>query len=212
MNKKINTSSLIIMVAIISFLGYILENIWLAVTKGFIDNRNMHFPFLLGYGLLVVGIYLLIGTPQTIKSPKFIVPANSGPNKISLYFLISMVIISIGEVILGFTVEKFFGFEYWNYTDLPLHITKYTSIPTSIGFSFLLTFFMDKCFEPLLDLIDRIPLGTAKVIGILLGIIMVADFLISFKNMYVSHSLNVKWKKYIDAGTSISKLFVASIV
>ena len=45
--------SLGIMVAVISFLGFCLENLWLAATKGFIDNRNMHLPFLMGYGVFV---------------------------------------------------------------------------------------------------------------------------------------------------------------
>ena len=32
-------ASLIIMVAVISFLGFMLENTWLVLTKGFFDNR-----------------------------------------------------------------------------------------------------------------------------------------------------------------------------
>ena len=61
---KYDIYSWIIMIAVISFLGFILENVWLAFTKGFIDNRNMGAPFLLGYGLFVVAIYFVIGTPQ----------------------------------------------------------------------------------------------------------------------------------------------------
>ena len=59
-------ASLIIMVAVISFLGFMLENTWLVLTKGFFDNRNMTFPFLLGYGLLVVGMYMIVGTPEKL--------------------------------------------------------------------------------------------------------------------------------------------------
>ena len=204
MNKRSNTYSLLIMVAIISFLGYNLENIWLAVTKGFIDNRNMSFPFLLGYGLFVVGLYLVAGTP---KSPGLILTEKRNHRR-ALYFFVSMIIISVGEIILGFTVEKFFGFEYWNYTALPLHITKYTSIPTSIGFSFLLTLFMDKFFEPLLTQIDRIPRGKAKIIGIILAVIMVVDFIASFVNMYITRSANIKWKKTLKRSGEVGKLLV----
>ena len=63
MIMKYDIYSLGIMVAVISFLGFSLENLWLSLTKGFIDNRNMNAPFLMGYGLLVVGMYLLLGTP-----------------------------------------------------------------------------------------------------------------------------------------------------
>ncbi len=207
MKKRFNTYTLLIMVAVISFLGYNLENMWLAVTKGFIDNRNMSFPFLLGYGLFVVGLYLIAGTP---KSPGLVL-SEQYSNKRSMYFFMSMLIISVGEIILGFTVEKIFGFEYWNYTDLPLHITKYTSIPTSIGFSFLLTLFMDKFFEPLMTRIDNIPRGAARIIGIVLAIIMLVDFIASFANMYITRSVNIKWKKTLKNGGEVGKVLIRLI-
>lgn len=207
MKKRFNTYTLLIMVAVISFLGYNLENMWLAVTKGFIDNRNMSFPFLLGYGLFVVGLYLIAGTP---KSPGLVL-SEQYSNKRSMYFFMSMLIISVGEIILGFTVEKIFGFEYWNYTDLPLHITKYTSIPTSIGFSFLLTLFMDKLFEPLMTRIDNIPRGAARIIGIVLAIIMLVDFIASFANMYITRSVNIKWKKTLKNSGEVGKVLIRLI-
>lgn len=50
-----------IMAALISFLGFIVENVWLAATKGYINNRNMNAPFLLGYGLLVISLFFCGG-------------------------------------------------------------------------------------------------------------------------------------------------------
>ncbi len=52
------------LVIIVSFLGFCLENIWLVVRKGQIDNRNMNFPFLIGYGMAILFIYFLLGVPQ----------------------------------------------------------------------------------------------------------------------------------------------------
>ena len=60
--------SMVLMAAFISLLGFILENLWLAVRKGYIDNRNMSLPFLLGYGVLVSGIYYTIGTPEDMRT------------------------------------------------------------------------------------------------------------------------------------------------
>ena len=59
-------TSIGIMAAVISFLGFILENVWLAFTKGYIDNRNMTMPFLYGYGMAVISIYAIFGTPQAM--------------------------------------------------------------------------------------------------------------------------------------------------
>lgn len=35
----------ILMAVLVSFLGFVVEDGWLALTKGYIDNRNMHLPF-----------------------------------------------------------------------------------------------------------------------------------------------------------------------
>ncbi len=80
-----------LLIALILFMGFWVENIWIAVTKGYIDNRNFRLPFLLGYGLFVVGFALCFGTPDNV----------------------------------------------------PLKLSKYTAIPTSIAFAFMVTFFMD---------------------------------------------------------------------
>lgn len=194
---KYDIYSWIIMIAVISFLGFILENVWLAFTKGFIDNRNMSAPFLLGYGLFVVAIYFVIGTPQNfILSGKLLIKKHKIIKYIA-YFLIAIIIVSVGEMLLGIFVEKFLGFEYWNYSKIPFHITKYTSIPTSIGFAFVILFFMGVCFNPILIAIAKIKRLSKIFLGILLALIMTIDFFKSFYKMYKTKSLNEKWRIYI---------------
>lgn len=189
--------SLGIMVAFISFLGFTLENLWLAATKGFIDNRNMHLPFLMGYGLLVVGMYLLLGTPEHMTLPGHIIVNASKAEKFFIYFLCSMVIVTVGELILGHLVERLWGFEYWNYNRIPLHITKYTSIPTSIGFAAIITSFMGACFEPIMGVISMINFDDIKPLSVLLIGVMAIDLAVSFMQMKKKRGLNVRWIKYI---------------
>ena len=114
-----------LMMSLISFLGFLLENIWISVRKGYVDNRNMNLPFLLGYGIAVMFIYFVLGVPD--KSNAF------------LYCVICFIIVSLGEILLGTVVEKICGIHYWDYTSLPLHFTRYTSLFTSIGFSLIIT-------------------------------------------------------------------------
>lgn len=183
---------LCLMVAVISFLGFVLENVWLSVRKGYMDNRNMTFPFLLGYGILVVGIYIIIGTPEEIYA--------SGRLNLSVtgcyivYFLTAAVVVSVGEIALGTFVEKVFGFEYWNYEKLPMHITKYTSIPTSLGFAFIITFFMGKCFAPIMTVIMSLNESDAHTAAVVLSSALVGDFVISFGKMYKNGMLNERWR------------------
>lgn len=186
--------SLTIMIILVSFLGFLVENVWLAVTKGYIDNRNMSLPFLLGYGLFIIGLYIFLGTPDTfIVSHHFLNPVIG---KLS-YFIIVFFIVSIGEIILGFFTEHYFKFYYWNYEKLPMHITRYTSIPTSLGFSSIIMFFMQECFTPLLEFIYSFSEVNIAFIAVLSIIILFGDFILSFKKMHQTHQPNQKWKKYL---------------
>ncbi len=61
-----------------------------------IDNRGMNLPFLLGYGLAVLGFYTVIGTP---KAPKIGILQDVSPEAaIFGYFVLSTVAVSIGEM------------------------------------------------------------------------------------------------------------------
>lgn len=99
--------SLFIIMALVSFLGFIVENLWMAFTKGYIDNRNMVFPFLIGYGLAIALIYLAFGTPRNLTILGNDINIPSTYLEILLYFIIVMVCVSLGEIFLGKSVEKY---------------------------------------------------------------------------------------------------------
>lgn len=183
-----------IMVAIISFLGFIVENIWLAFTKGFINNRNMNAPFLLGYGLLVIFLFLVLGTPEKMTLWEMGCVIQSKWGRYLIYFASSFAFVSIGEVLLGTVVERLCHIEYWNYSRIPLHITKYTSVPTSIGFASMITFFMGKCFLPIMEWIARRDFFRLRTVSIILMAVMIMDFLYSFHHMIRAKDFYLKWQ------------------
>ncbi len=187
---KYTAAAYMLAIAIISFLGYCVENIWLAVTQQYINNRNMYFPFLLGYGLAVVGIYLIAGTPKQWLKRK-------SSNKFTIYlayFLLMIILVSIGEILLGKTVEYFCDFTYWNYEKLPFHLTKYTSLPTSMGFAGIIEFFMEYLMEPILDKVEHLPKTTLQILAIGFMLLLVGDFIVSFRAMYRHKRPNYLWK------------------
>lgn len=199
-----------IMMVIVSFLGFSAENIWLIITKGYINNRNMNLPFLLGYGMAMLAIYLLFGVPsQMIFFSKFSVKASRGI-KIVLYFLCVMICVSIGEIILGAVTERFCSIEYWNYEWLPLHITKYTSIPTSVGFAAIVTFFMDRIFPPLMNIIARLDGKVIHVVAFILITALVIDFICCYGQMIKTNEFYLKWKVPVRP-TSVSVDASASV-
>ncbi len=191
---KYDLYSLGIMMAVISFLGFCLENIWLMITKGYIDNRNMNMPFLMGYGVLVVGMYLLIGTPENVVLCGIGITDASRTKCLVIYFLCAFTVVTVCELILGRFMEKFCGIQYWNYNWIPMHITQYTSVPTSIGFSAVITSFMGVCFDPIMAVICQIPCNEAKPLSIFLILIMSADLFVSFGKMRKNRCLNVRWQ------------------
>lgn len=192
--KQEKIYALCMIAVVVSFLGFLLENLWLSVAKGFIDNRNMCLPFLLGYGMAVAAIYLLFGTPAEMTAFGKELVVESALVRWALYFLMVMVCVSVGEIALGTAVEKLCHVVWWDYTALPLHITRYTSIPTSMGFAFLITLFMDVFFEPLMKaLLDMEPsrLRFAAVVGI--GA-LTADFLYNAVRVYRAKEMKPRWR------------------
>ena len=179
----------IIMLAIMSFIGFCVEDIWMIFRHGYLDNRNMYLPCLLGYGLFIIVLYYIIGTPNNLFN-KIELKRTKGT---IIYFFICFILVSIGELLLGLFVEKTGGFSYWDYSTLPLHITKYTSIPTSVGFALVITLFMGYVFIPLHNklnkLVDKMPL----FIVILILVALIIDFIISFKTMYTNNGKNLLW-------------------
>lgn len=183
-----------LMAALISFLGFVVENLWLALTKGYINNRNMNTPFLLGYGMLVLAIYFLLGTPQKMSLPESMRKRRKKNRNDLLYFLCAMLFVCVGEIILGIAVEYLCGIEYWNYSAIPLHITKYTSIPTSIAFASMITLFMGHVFEPMIRLISRMDYRIIRIVSVVLMVIMLSDFFVSFGMMIKKRNFYLKWK------------------
>ncbi len=180
-------------IGVVSFMGYLLENLWLAVTKGYIDNRNMTLPFLLGYGLLVTAFWLCFGTPENISFFGFKTDI-TGALSWFIYLCIAFIVICVGEHILGTLVEKICGVEYWNYDWLPFKISKYTTFPTSVGFSLILTLFMGYAARPLAAFFTRIEETTATRFGIIITLVLLLDFAASFNYMHKKKKLNEKWR------------------
>ncbi len=192
--KTEDVYSLFMIVAVISFLGFVVENVWMAITKGYIDNRNMIFPFLIGYGIAVVLIYFILGTPKKLWFLGKNLAIKSKVSKIVTYFVGVVICICIGEILLGKFVEKVCHFSWWDYTRLPLHITKYTSIPTSVGFAILITAFMYFCFEPLYYFFRDWNNSVLKVVAPTVMIVMVGDFLYNGYLMYKNKGMVPRWK------------------
>ncbi len=186
--------SLCLIVTLISFLGFLTENIWLSITKGYMNNRNMCFPFLFGYGLAVILFFLLFGTPIAPKFFKIPLEFSKSIYAILYYLFIVALCISIGETLIGIIVEYACGFEWWNYTWLPLNIGKYTSLPTSLAFSSIITLFMRFCFMPLYEFFCSLNYNVLFISASIFILLMAGDFVHSGYFMFKNKTTLMKWQ------------------
>lgn len=184
----------IIVIVAVSILGFVTENIWIGMRFGYFDNRGMMLPGLLGYGIAMVGMFLILGTPD---APQFLWYKLSFEKRgygVIYYVMMAAVLVSIGEIILGNLVERFCQIEWWNYLTLPLHIGKYTSVFTSLGFGMLITIFMDFIFPEIFKWslsVNSLSVSIA-VTGMLA--LLIADFIYAAKYMIQNKKINKIWK------------------
>ncbi len=203
----------LLMIAIlVSFLGFWVENLFITMTLGFMDNRNMHLPFLVGYGLGMLAVYGMLGTPQTLRFFHVPIPVANPFWRTLIYYMVTCLLVMVGEIVLGTIVERVCDVIWWEYTTLPLHITKYSSIPTTLAFAALITLFMGKAFMPIYTRFSRgYSWGLLVFSGIGILALMLdfawtvwemyktADFIYVWKIDFSDSFLHELWLKYMGA-------------
>lgn len=190
-----NAYPILMMTIVASFIGFVVENAFKIFMNGYFDNRYMFLPFLLGYGIFEAALGVLIGTPEELFPIKEKPIRIKKPWNYAVYFLVATVLVSLGELALGFAVEKIAGFHYWDYTNLPLNFTRYTSLPTSIGFGLIITFYMGAIYPRLMKFFEKKKDSRMfKGISLALGALLVIDFIISFAVMIITGERMLIWR------------------
>ena len=147
-----------------SILGHFIENF-------FYHNKDS--GILCGYWtpLYGIGVIIILLIHSILKKKKI-----KTITKIILTFLISAITLSLMELLGGFLIEVIFHKTFWDYSNQPLNIGKYTSIIMSIiwGFSSILYLYIIK---PISDIIiKKIP----KYITYILSILFIIDLIFTF--------------------------------
>ncbi len=184
----------LIVMTVVSFGGFVIENVFVALTLGYIDNRSMVLPFLLGYGIAVVAVYLLFGTPS---SPRFFgvkLPIKNMAVKIIYYFVTAFIFVSIGEWAVGAFVERSFDITWWDYSTLPLNLTKFVSVPTSTGFTLGMMVFMQYLYLPVYNMSKKMDKKLLYALALILAILLLADFAYSGLMMYRTNNFFRIWR------------------
>lgn len=162
-------------------IGYWVENLFRLFSKGILDSRNQILPFLFCYSIAMWALYFALGTPKKsrIFNHKIISDDSIKSQRLSVlcYFLISFFFIFFGEIVVGTMFEKISGIQLWNYSGIPLHMTQYTSVPTTIALSTGVIVLMEYFFTPLMNAIHKLKKKTVLKIDYILGGLIIIDWL-----------------------------------
>ena len=182
---------------VFSFLGFLVENFTRMILIRVFDCRHQLLPFLFAYGLALLAIYTGLGTPDDLRFFNIRIFRNKTKIKKALshliYFAVICAFIIGGEIAVGLIYEKVAGVVLWDYSAIPTHITRYTSVITTAllggGVYLLMTF----AFRPMMRLIMKMGKRAAIVIDSTLGALIVADFLLMIIYTFVTGAAPYFW-------------------
>ncbi len=184
-NKQIfgvEITTLLIICYIGAFLGFLVENLFRLIRIGVFDDRHQLLPFLCAYGIGVFVLFVVFGTPTNMRFFKHkILPKDTKINKalrVLLYFVTLFVVILVGEMSVGLLFEKTLGIKAWNYLNIPLHITRYTSIPTTTAFTLGIIILMECVFPVAVKTINKINSKIRFYIALILGVLILIDYFV----------------------------------
>lgn len=152
---------------IYSILGFISEIIFKLTFHFNIKTGILLGPYCPVYGFGITATFIIFNKVKSkIKNKKI---------KYLLFFFISFIILSIFEMIGGYSIEFVFHETFWNYKEYKFNIDKYISIEVSFIWSFLII--LTYCY--LKPITDKIYFKTNKNIIKVLFLIMLFDFFIT---------------------------------
>ncbi|MCD8372484.1 MAG: putative ABC transporter permease [Clostridia bacterium] len=180
-----------------SFFGFLAENIARMATKHIFDCRHQLLPFLFAYGIALFAMLLILGTPDEMRIFNKRIFAKKGLKYRVLshitYFAIIFAFVFLGEIAVGEFYEACTGVILWDYSDIPLHVTKYTSVISGAAYGGGAYLIMAFGFKPMMKLIQKIGRKTAIILNCTLGVAIVIDFIIMVVTVFVTGAAPEYW-------------------
>ncbi len=182
---------------VFAFLGFCAENAGRMAVQHIFDSRHQILPFLFAYGVALLAVYVMLGTPDELRFFNIRIFKDVTRTKRALshaiYFSVIFAFIMIGEIAVGMLYEKCAGVILWDYSDIPTHITRYTSVLTTLLYGGGVYLIMAFAFRPMMRLIEKMGTRAATVVDCTLGVAIVLDFLAMVIITFVTGSAPEYW-------------------
>lgn len=136
---------------LVSFLSWIWETVDATFfLKSPNDRGFLTMPICPIYGVSLVLIYFLIGTPRTMRLLKKEILTKRPLLRYALYFVLSALIASVVELLTGILFKEVFGIYLWYYRGGVGNILGLVALKPAIKWGVALTAFMRLVFDPIL--------------------------------------------------------------
>ena len=150
-----------------AFAGWFMESVLgIFNVKKFVNRGFLIGPYCPVYG---VGVVLI-----TILLKKYI-------TDIPLLFVMSILICGILEYFTGYVMEKLFNARWWDYRNNRFNINGRVCLETLLPFGIAATIIISKLNPLLINLYNKIPEMILHIITLIMSVLFIIDFIISFK-------------------------------
>ncbi|MBQ8405160.1 MAG: putative ABC transporter permease [Clostridia bacterium] len=160
----------------LSFLGWLWEMLFMLFAyKKFADRGFLSLPICPIYGITIMLAFYLFGTPHRGRyALKRIKPAFW---RYALYLIFAFLLPTIAELIVGLFYYEVYGVRLWNYSNRPLNLFGYVSLPISLAWAVALTLFMRIFFLPMRNFFQSAKTKPAVIIASILFVAALTDFI-----------------------------------
>lgn len=171
--EKYGLSRLFLLTMLLSYFGWLFETGYFLIGKGKYSDRGfLTLPFCPIYGFSLVGIYLLLGTPdkKVIKTP--------------LYIAVCFLLPTFIELFVGVIFDKAWNCRLWTYVDYKYNLNGYICLRNSILWGVMAILFMNYLFPPIKKSVGRISRRWSNRIALVLFIFVLLDFVYNLIAFY----------------------------
>lgn len=176
---------------IYSFLGWCVEVVYAAVKTGKFVNRGfLNGPYCPIYGF---GVILVVSVLEPVKGNIFYL------------FFGSVLITSLIELIVGFTLEKIFHDRWWDYSDRPFNIGGYICLMFSLVWGLACLIVVDRIHPLIISLVNSLPMMLKEGLLVILTCLLLIDYIVTVisisklnKKLEIIDELSLKIRKVSD--------------
>ncbi len=167
----------VLMFLLFSFAGWLMETVTISLDAGeLVDRGFLYLPFCPIYGVCIVAIHGLLGTPKA--GGILLSGVTEKRTRYVLYTLLAVAIPVTAELVTGVTCEKLFGIRLWDYRWHRFDFMGYISLEMAITWGVAVWTLMWLVYPRLEKRMERIPQKGAETVAMGLCLALAADFIL----------------------------------